>query len=483
MKRFEESLEAARAEYLSQPATPPEQGQHSVFAVRAGRDWAQNELPSYMVAKIMETNDQTFCGENGEDIFTWNSIVRETAIMHKTSILNELKDIPREQGTITDEHQRAFVSLVAEAASPDLTAAQSHFMSHTIGTELGALSIEFLRLVPDNKLTEVATDIRAAVYEQEGPGISHDYDPRPNSWYSLRVTKTNQATLRRNFTRAAITNCTGDDPRNQRTFMRRYTTGVDDKADEILRVLKPDYFTRNRTAYQTEMSHESIISNPDYAEEIIEILESGAEALEAYYNTRFKSQELMTAGNHLFQTTLSRLSQSGSINAGKVLDILRSQQKSSFLGVTKVANMLMNQVGNGVFDASGAEVPIEPLDERSMYSIPTAFSRILHVCQDLGESSTTIDEETKENARLVTEVASLLMQCGIDRKLEQPAPTIGDIVMRYPHATAEELSNIINDLESDSKPSDPHATYRDIRAQYGSRVYWNRSKTGYGLIS
>ena len=79
--------------------------------------------------------------------------------------------------------------------------------------------------------------------------------------------------------------------------------------------------------------------------------------------------------------------------------------------------------------------------------------------------------------------ASMLVAAGVEKKLRQHVVTIGDLIVRYPDATTDEIQHIAESLQSTRDEGHAHQTYRQLKRWRKSHAKFKLHTPGYGLHS
>ncbi len=162
-------------------------------------------------------------------------------------------------------------------------------------------------------------------------------------------------------------------------------------------------------------------------------------------------------------------------NAGIVhsafMNKLSSDEGLSFSHIVGMANQLNQTVS--------AQANVEPGRPITISEIPKAIDRIVYFILHDSKRKPGANEDLYQS---VAHCASLLVATGSFNKATQKVLTLGDLIIRYPDASASEIQSISDSMQKSRSESAAHYTYRDLRARRKSHAFYNLSVRGYGLL-
>lgn len=204
--------------------------------------------------------------------------------------------------------------------------------------------------------------------------------------------------------------------------------------------------------------------------------------------------KLMQSGIDLLINNFS-LAQQFSQSAGKILEILDAKKASGRgLGipfVIKLANAfykpLEERRQQAIYEAQIVEIKeattsLKLLDENSVADLPKAIDRLCAIVQAEVEGSDA-NETTKTIVEKMSHVSSLVAEIGAERKLDETVLTVGDLVMRYPLASPEQVRELIEAMQTSRSEAAVHDVYRDLRTIHKNRAKFKKWTAGKGLLT
>ena len=157
----------------------------------------------------------------------------------------------------------------------------------------------------------------------------------------------------------------------------------------------------------------------------------------------------------------------------------------SFGSIINIANVISKQLPD-VYDMPPGTV-LEELDMGDLTNLPAAFQRILAaVGRDtfIEATETPLEEESKIHLHLI--LVEAIAQAYADDRATAASLTVGDFVLRESARgrTPEQITRMLEDMEAGHEAvSGAYFASRDDSNVRTKRVFYNRNRPGYGLIS
>lgn len=206
--------------------------------------------------------------------------------------------------------------------------------------------------------------------------------------------------------------------------------------------------------------------------------------------TDMQLEQLEDAEIYLSETPKSRHNLSRSISALKNLldnsETAEAKKYSTLLnhlaqkdGTQSIGHII--KLANAITPTIETELgqPLRKLDHLSIDDYAIAVDRIS------AQATKELKEDLRKRAlRSIGQCARILAEKAVEKKKAQGVITLGDLAVRYPDASTQELEIIISDLQDTASEHSSHQLYRSLRA--GSRknhAQYNAKKLGYGLVS
>jgi hypothetical protein len=154
----------------------------------------------------------------------------------------------------------------------------------------------------------------------------------------------------------------------------------------------------------------------------------------------------------------------------------------------QLANVVTASINKNHF-ADQPEVALAPLNTQEIDELPKALDRIFYVIVEdpAFKDATLSDDKTKQQLVAMFEAvrgcATWAVEVGVIKNRKVPVITIGDIIMRYPKANAQEVSTIAAAMQSNKWGLEQaHRRYRELVPD-GTKLKHTPHQPGYGILS
>lgn len=175
--------------------------------------------------------------------------------------------------------------------------------------------------------------------------------------------------------------------------------------------------------------------------------------------------KVIGAGIVLFDQYLMALRQHSAESNGAKLESLikrirdrKGVDARTYGDYVTAANIITKALPQSLVGSAGS------LPTNSLQSLPAAFNRLLYFT-DTDNGVSAQDADDRELFEVVSRSVNMLIETGVERKLDQKKYTLGDIALKYAHLSATEARGLLEAMKLRKWSVPINAVYHEIQAQ------------------